>query len=459
MIFKIAWKNIGRNKRRSLIVISAVLIGTMMGVFATSIVYGMFELKVKDTIYLEEGSLQIHHKDYLDNPEVNLVVDSVGQIEKYINAYYDSIAVSKRICVNAMASTARANGGLSLIGVSQDSSFERAYLPNYMVENAGTFLDSKLRFPIVVSDRTADALSLKRYVYHADSCDIPIEVKSKLETIEGKRYREKHDFKKALQSKLSEEAFEKYGFEILNQSQSYRLHGKIILTFTNASGELVTHYFRVCGVYKSSNAMYDSQYAYVFNRDLQTILEWDIPKYQEIVVLLPKDYDAPDFAKKMQTHFPYLSVLSWKELSPLTSMISGILSYYSAIIMGFILCALLFGIINTMLMAILERKKELKMLVSIGMQPYRVFRMIVIETVILTLVGALVGMLLAAVLIGITSKTGIYFGSVAEGFESMGFASFVYPTLPLIEYFKVTGFVIIAGVLASLYPAYKALKQ
>lgn len=459
MIFKIAWKNIGRNKRRSLIVISAVLIGTMMGVFATSIVYGMFEMKVKDTIYLEEGSMQIHHKDYLDNPTVNLVVDSVSQIEKYINSYPDSIAVSKRICVNAMASTARANGGLSLIGVSKNSSFEREHLPDYMVKDAGVFLDSSLRYPIVVSDRTADALSLKRYVYHADSCDIPDRVKTNLNSIEGKRYREKHDFKKALKLNLSQEDFDTYGLALLNRSQSYRLHGKVIMTFTNESGELVTHYFRVCGVYKSSNAMYDMQYAYVLNRDLQTILEWDVPNYQELVLLLPKDYDAPSFAKTMQHEFPYLSVQSWKELSPLTSMISGVLSYYSAIIMGFILCALLFGIINTMLMAILERKKELKMLISIGMQPHRVFRMIVIETVVLTLVGALVGMLLAAVLIGITSKTGIYFGSVAEGFESMGFASFVYPTLPLIEYFKVTGFVIVAGVLASLYPAYKALKN
>lgn len=459
MIFKIAWKNIGRNKRRSLIVISAVLIGTVMGVFATSIVYGMFELKVKDTIYLEEGSLQIHHKDYLDNPELNLIVDSVKQIEDYLSTYSHPITVSKRICVNAMASTARANGGLSLIGVSNNSSFESEHLPHYMVKDAGTFLDPSQRYPIVVSDRTADLLSLKRYVYHKDSCDIPAEVQTKLQSIEGKRYREKQDFKKALQAHLSKEAFDMYGFDLLKRSESYRLHGKIIMTFTNTSGELVSHYFRICGIYKSFNAMYDSQYAYVLNRDLQTILEWDVPKYQEIVVLLPKDYHAPDVAKKMQKDFPYLSVLSWKELSPLTSLISDVLSYYSAIIMGFILCALLFGIINTMLMAILERKKELKMLIAIGMQPHRVFRMIVVETVVLTLVGALVGMLLAAVLIGITSKTGIYFGSVAEGFESMGFASFVYPTLPLIEYFKVTGFVIIAGVLASLYPAYNALKK
>jgi ABC-type antimicrobial peptide transport system permease subunit len=127
--------------------------------------------------------------------------------------------------------------------------------------------------------------------------------------------------------------------------------------------------------------------------------------------------------------------------------------------MGIIFFALAFGIINTMMMAIMERIKELGMLMAIGMSKRKLFRMIMLETVFLTLVGSVSGMFLGAALIGVTGHTGLNFASIAEGFEAIGYSAVVYPSISGSFFFGVTVMVVVIGILSSVIPARKALKQ
>jgi ABC-type antimicrobial peptide transport system permease subunit len=138
-------------------------------------------------------------------------------------------------------------------------------------------------------------------------------------------------------------------------------------------------------------------------------------------------------------------------------MTADYMNIYLFVIIGFILFALAFGIINTMLMAILERTKELGMLMAIGMNKKRVFSMIMMETVFLTMVGAIIGILIGGLLVGITGKTGLDFSAFSDGFESMGWAAIVYPTIDSFFFFSIVALVIITGILSSIIPARKAL--
>ena len=74
-------------------------------------------------------------------------------------------------------------------------------------------------------------------------------------------------------------------------------------------------------------------------------------------------------------------------------MMNDYMIMYYFIFIGIVMFALAFGIINTMMMTILERTKELGMLMAIGMNRRRVFSMIMLETIFLTMVGAVAGML------------------------------------------------------------------
>jgi ABC-type antimicrobial peptide transport system permease subunit len=139
-------------------------------------------------------------------------------------------------------------------------------------------------------------------------------------------------------------------------------------------------------------------------------------------------------------------------------MMTDLIQQFYAVFMIIILAALAFGIVNTMLMVVLERTKELGMLTAIGMNKRRVFSMIMMESVFLSLVGGAVGMVVSKLMISFTAKNGINFQGYQEGFEAMGFTAHIYPVISPVFFVTVTILIIVTGILSSIYPALKALR-
>jgi putative ABC transport system permease protein len=100
----------------------------------------------------------------------------------------------------------------------------------------------------------------------------------------------------------------------------------------------------------------------------------------------------------------------------------------------------------------------LGMLTAIGMNKKKVFSMIVLESVFLSMVGGVSGIIISKALIDVTARNGINFSSYAEGFEAMGYPAHIYPVISSSFFFTVTILVVITGILSSIYPALKALK-
>jgi ABC-type antimicrobial peptide transport system permease subunit len=95
---------------------------------------------------------------------------------------------------------------------------------------------------------------------------------------------------------------------------------------------------------------------------------------------------------------------------------------------------------------------------AIGMNKKRVFSLIMTESVFLTLTGAVAGMLFSGIMVAVLSRTGINFSMWSEGFEALGYAAIVYPFVTWQNYAGVTIMVIITGMIASIWPARKALR-
>ena len=143
---------------------------------------------------------------------------------------------------------------------------------------------------------------------------------------------------------------------------------------------------------------------------------------------------------------------------PDIKMMNESMEFMIYIFVVIILLALGFGIVNTMLMVILERVKELGMLMAVGMNKLQIFTMIVLETIFLSLVGGVIGIGLALGLIAITNYTGVPLDRWADGLSSAGFDTMVYPTIGIDSVVTVTILVIITGILSAIYPARKAIK-
>ncbi|MCF8357237.1 MAG: FtsX-like permease family protein [Prolixibacteraceae bacterium] len=464
MIISVSWKNVWRNKKRSLIVICAVLLGTIAGVFTSGLMKGWVQQRIDSVIYTEMSHLKIHHSDYLLNEEMKYTVPQPEKIEKYLETNPEVKAFSRRIKIMTMANTSRGNTGLKLNGINLEEEKAVSDVWKKIVPGGGTYLSKDTRNPIVISSKTAEQLRIKNYKINTEvidslaRLDVPDPTIEKLKSIEDIRFKTNKLFKKELGKLLTKKEIKEYGKAIVDASVHYRLRNKIVFTFTDAHGKMVYQTFRVCGIFKTQNTMFDQMNAFVLRDDIASLAGFSDTDYHEIALITSDDIDIDELKTTIKADYPELSVHTWKDLAPDAAMMSEFMGIWYAMIMGIILFALAFGIINTMLMAILERVKELGMLMAIGMNKKRVFSMIMYETVFLTLVGAVAGMGIGALLIVITGHTGLDFSSVSEGLEAIGYSAIIFPEIDAGFFFLVTLLVVLTGILASIIPARKALK-
>jgi ABC-type lipoprotein release transport system permease subunit len=233
---------------------------------------------------------------------------------------------------------------------------------------------------------------------------------------------------------------------------------KIVLTTAALDGETAQALFRVEGIFKTSNSMYDEMNVFIEAPQLQRMVDPEGNIVSEIAIRTHNDKDIKPVISELQSKYGDLSIVSWRELSASLVAIMAMMDQFGYIMIMIILLALTFGIVNVMLMAILERKRELGMLMAIGMNKSRVFLMIMMETIFMSMTGAVIGIVLASGSIALTNRSGIDFASYAEGFEAYGYSAHVFPVIEGSFYVILGVMVIIAAMLASIWPARKALK-
>ena len=243
-----------------------------------------------------------------------------------------------------------------------------------------------------------------------------------------------------------------------------KVRSKIVVTIQNTSGDISYSAFRVAGIYKTNNSNFDLTNIFVRKKDLSDIIGMEVTQATEIAVLLTHNNLTTTISKKIVSLFSKeisekkVVVRTWEKISPVLKMMNEVTIQYSMIFVIIILVALSFGIINTMLMAIMERVREIGMLMAIGMNKAQVFFMIMLETIFLSITGGIIGLLASWILVMVLGKTGIDLSAIADGLNSMGYSSFVYPELDFIYYALIGGLVIVTAIFASIMPARKALK-
>lgn len=463
MIWSLAWKNVWRNKRRSLVVISAVTLGIISGVLLVGIMNGWVIQRMDDAIYNEVSHIQIHHPEYIKNEEIGLTVQNPDGLEVLIDSLEETAAWVKRTKLTGMATTSWGNTGVVIYGIDPEKEQQVTHIHREMVPGAGTYLEGPSSGEILISDKTAEILKLKHYMItekvtaQLQEQRVPGEVLEKIASLKDKRFRSPKEFREALENIPDTKELKKYVSLIMKESLDYRIRNKIQLTFSDEHGTPVQGIFRVCGIYKTTNTGFDQAAVFVGASALADLYGGKKVLTHEMAVLLDDIQDAVEVRDKLAALPPGNSVRTWRELAPDVAMVEDYMVLYYLIFIGIILLALAFGIINTMLMAVMERTRELGMLMAIGMNRKRVFRMIMLETIFLTTVGAVAGMAAGWLIIHILGRTGIHFSGWGEGYEAIGYAARVYPEVGPDFFLLTTFMVIVTATVSSLWPARKAL--
>ncbi|MEA1886459.1 MAG: FtsX-like permease family protein [Bacteroidota bacterium] len=465
MITKTAWKNVWRNKIRSLVVIASVTVGIFAGVFAVGVMNGAVDQRVDEVLENELAHIQISQKDFRSNNDLACNIENVKSIKDQISGMEEVEAVCDRLFVVGMANTARKGAGVNIIGINPEKEKEVFGLYKELEPGTGDYFGDTEREELAyVGFELAKNLNIIRYeinekvIEELRSEELPEEIISGISQFSGERFDNERSFKKAMRSVISAKQEKEYGRMILEKSQTFRQRAKFTLTFVDVNNHQTGGVFRVGGIYDIPNSAFESSHVFVRDGILRRLVELPENTAHKIIVRLKDVDDTKAMTRRLRTEFPDFEVMNWKEIQPDMAMLTEFAEAMYGFFMLIILAALAFGIVNTMLMVVLERTKELGMLTAIGMNKKKVFRMIMTESVFLSLTGGVAGMIVSWIAIEITSTKGINFGSMQEGFEAMGFSVHIYPNIGINFFLIVTVLIIITGVLSSVYPAIKALK-
>jgi len=394
MIPSFAWRNLWRNKLRSFIIIGAVTLGIFAGIFLTAFTNGMVNSRIQSIISTEMSHIQIHQPGFLDNDQFSLVIANADSVVNLVRETPDVVAASKRIIINSMVASAETGTGVKIIGIDPENEIKVTDLSSKIF--SGKYIDSADRNPVVISERLAQKLKVS-------------------------------------------------------------LKNKIIITVQDVNKNITGGAFRIVGIFRTDNSMFDEANVFVRGTDLSRLTGLKGHEAHEIAILLNKN-ETDDVTKILSGMFPNLEVKSWKQLSPEAGYLVSAMNQYMFIFIIVILIALCFGIINTMLMVIMERIHELGMLMAIGMNRVRVFAMIMLETVFLSLTGGISGLIIGYTAIKYFAKAGINLYFWKEAFSELGYSAYIYPVTDTKTMAITVILVMIAGIISALYPAYKALK-
>jgi len=465
MIWKTAWKNVWRNKVRSLVVIISVTIGIFGGVFAVAVMNGAIDQRVDAALNQEIAHIHINDPSFRDNYDINLTIPNPEEVLSIVKSTPGVSEVTTRKVITGMANTATKSTGVQIQGIDPDMEKKVLHLNETTIPGTGDFFETESRHMLAyIGEALAKELNIIRYRIDNSVLDsltaksVPETVVQKLSGFTGHRFKSEKDFIKQVKSVLTAKEQHKYGRLIRETAWFFRSRSKLTLTFLDKNQMQTGAVFRIAGIYNIKNSMFEMSQVLVRNSDLSELTGLDLKQYHQLIVRLDDLESTDEVAASLREKLPGLEVMDWKEIQPDLAMMTDMVQKFYMIFMVIILAALAFGIVNTMLMVVLERTKELGMLTAIGMNKKRVFNMIMLESIFLSLVGGVVGMIISQALIALTAKNGINFSSYQEGLEALGFPAHIYPVISASFFIAVTILIIITGILSSIYPALKALK-
>ncbi|ELV8722185.1 ABC transporter permease [Vibrio harveyi] len=401
MLVKLAWRNLWRNKLRTSIMLGAMVFGLMGVVAMMGFMNGLVDSMTKNAISWQTSHLQIQQKSYLVNPELKDVIPDAEKISKVLASNREVKAISERFLADGMIASARSTRGIRINGVNIEQEQNITPLSKHIVD--GEWLSEEGRNPILVSSKIAERLKL-------------------------------------------------------------RVGSKVVLTLSDVNGEVAGAAFRVRGIFKTPSTGFDDGNVYVRKVDLEKVA--GLSGTHEIAILLTSNNDVEIKQLLAFTHSilppeskDLLSVRPWQEIQPLLSTMMSTMDVSNQVMLVVFVLAMTLGIINIMLMSVFERTREFGVLMAVGMQKHKIRLLIVFETLLLGLSGCALGLLGSAIMLKVLSITGLSLAGMAEGLGAYGVDTLLYPRVSIAEYQMIIVAILVASLIAALYPARQILKH
>jgi len=395
-LVKMAWLNLWRNPRRTVILLCAMAAGLVGILFSMGFVNGWIRQLVADSVNIYESHVKILAKGYNDNP---VIENNFEPSEKILSALAADPRVKSwvpRVAVQGLLSTPEHSLVVTIIGTDPARELEVSTACQMLAE--GRPLSGGAPGEILIGQDLAEKI------------------------------------KKGLGK-------------------------KVVLMSQQLGGEIGTGAFRAAGIFDVGNGGYNEGNIYISLGEAQQMLNLG-GRVTEISVLLHDIEQSAAFAADLAARLddPALEVLTWRQRLLYVHETLEMMGQYTWIYYAIFYIAMAFGIVNTLMISIGERTHEIGVLMAVGMSRTRLMSMILLESFFIAVVAVIAGLAAGGALVAWFHVRGIDLSSFAEGLDLYGMAHVIRPVLVSADVVSAMAGTFAISILFSLLPAWRAAR-
>lgn len=394
---KIAWRNIWRNIRRTLITLGAISVGLAALIFFKGMMDGFHQQMIENSIKLHTGHIQIHRLGYQDEQLVELAMNEPEEALAVVQAQPGIKKYTKRVNAQGLIASSDTSRGILIIGVDPEVEPEFTTLKDKIV--AGKYLSAAGGRQILIGEKLAQILKVG-------------------------------------------------------------LGEKIVLMTQAADGSMGADAYRVSGLFATGSQDSDKGMCFIPLAAAQELVALG-DRLSEITMIVDNADDVDRITAELAGKLDpkRYEVLSWKEISPWLLQFIELddVSFYIIGLVVFAIVAL--GILNTMLMSILERIREFGLMMAMGTKPRQIVGLVMLEALLLGLVSIIIGNILGCGITQYYAVYGIDYSRWAEGLSIIPYIDPVmYTRLETNNILLSSVTVLLITLIAAVYPAIKAAR-
>jgi ABC-type lipoprotein release transport system permease subunit len=398
MVIKLAFRNLRRHMRRTLLTVAAIALGTGLALFSIGLGDGGHQQMIENGVRIGQGHLTVQREGFLESPSSSLYVKEPGAWMDVINASDRVDKAFQRIRGEGILATAAGAQGVMYQGIDPTLANEAMIFRDSLTE--GEFLTDYNAAHVVMGAKLADRLKLK-------------------------------------------------------------LGKKVVLTTQDASGEITSTLLRVKGIFRSGSGSIDGSICIIPIGNLQKALNMG-KGVTSIAIYLKNPFKQPEALKEIGSKAPpgEAGLYKWQTLQPDLRDFVVIDDAFGYMIYAIILLIVAIGVLNTVLMSVMERRREIGILTAVGMGSRQVMNMIIIETVFITVIGITIGLFIGLAVNWYFSTYGLDLSAMSSQKDWSLAGTVIDPVMrPHLRPHRVFGLcftVFLLTVTMGIYPAWKA---
>lgn len=399
MIWRMALRNLVKNKRRTLITLASIAFGLFLSLIFTGIGDSGYRKMIDGAAKLGSGHVSVIPTGYLETPTLDKTISKTDELADKIRKEDDINACVVRITGQAMVSTPTDSVGAGFTAIDPDAETgDTMYVLPYITE--GELFDRNDRLGIVIGRKMAERLGVG-------------------------------------------------------------LGNKVVYTTTDKNGEITSGLTRVSGIFDTGSDEVDGFYFLLPLKRMRSILGYDPDEATELAIYLDDHRKADELIETIHNASIEFEgeVVSWKDTMPDMAgfvAMDSTSNYLFQIIIFLLIAA---GILNTILMSVLERIREFGIMMAIGMPPGRLIALIMAEAVWVGIFGLIFGVVITAPFHAYLHFHGwdiSAFFSENTDIAGVVFDTTIYSDLRLSSLAVILSGAFLITLLSGLYPAWKA---